>query len=515
MPADTRLAFGGVLAVLALASTNMTIVGTALPRIIAELDGFALYAWAFTAFTLTSTVTLPVFGRLGDRYGRKPVLLFGIVVFTLASVAAGFSQSMLALVVMRAVQGIGGGALMGMSWAVLGDLFTPRERGAYQGITSGVFGVSSVVGPLIGGVITDTMGWRWVFFVVVPVALVAFELVRRYVPHGATDRSGSVDVLGSLLLIASATPLLVALSLGGAGHAWGGATVVGLFAVAALLAAVLLWHERHASHPVVPLRLLRGRVVGLTSAGSALAGVGMFVAIFYLPLYVQGVLGASASASGLVLSPLMLGFVLTTSLSGLYANRTGRYWWWLIGGAVMTGVGYALAAWVLGPDTGAATVIAISIVIGFGLGPLMSLLVVVAQAAAPPTELGTVTSANQFARQMAGTIGVAIAGAIIAAHLQAGLGALPGAADLTPPTQALVASPNTLTDPARLAAVRVALATELGPDAVAPVIGAARSALAGGLSTSFALCAALALLALAVTARLPRVTLPDGDARAR
>jgi DNA-binding MarR family transcriptional regulator len=168
LPAATRLAFGGVLAVLALASTNMTIVGTALPRIIAELDGFGLYAWAFTAFTLTSTVSIPVYGRLGDRYGRKPILLFGIVVFTLASVVAGFSQTMLELVAMRALQGLGGGALMGMTWAVLGDLFTPRERGAYQGITSGVFGVSSVIGPVIGGVITDTLGWRWVFFVVVP-----------------------------------------------------------------------------------------------------------------------------------------------------------------------------------------------------------------------------------------------------------------------------------------------------------------------------------------------------------
>ena len=512
LPSATRLAFGGVLAVLALASTNMTIVGTALPRIIAELDGFGLYAWAFTAFTLTSTVSLPVYGRLGDRYGRKPILLFGIIVFTLASVAAGFSQTMLQLVVMRALQGLGGGALMGMTWAVLGDLFTPRERGAYQGITSGVFGVSSVIGPLIGGVITDTLGWRWVFFVVVPVAAVSFELVRRYVPHGATDRSGGIDVLGSVLLIATATPLLVALSLGGASHAWGSATVLALFASTVLFGAILLMHERHASNPVIPLALLRQRVIGLTSLGSALVGVGMFVAVFYLPLYVQGVLGASASASGLVLSPLMLGFVAATFLSGAYATRTGRYWWWLIAGATMTALGYAAATLLLGPATPPATVIAVSILIGLGLGPLMSLFIVVAQVAAPRAQLGTVTSANQFARQMAGTIGVAVAGAIIAAHLQVGLATLPGVADLGADTRALVASPNTLTDPARLGAARAALSVDLAPDAVEAVIGAARAALSSGLSASFAMSGVLALLALAVTMQLPRVTLPDTHA---
>ncbi len=507
-PVEKRLAFGGILAVLALASTNMTVIGTALPRVIAELEGFELYAWAFTAFTLTSTVSLPVFGRLGDRYGRKPMLLWGIVLFTIASVAAGFSQSMIQLVVLRALQGIGGGALMAMTWAVLGDLFTPRERGAYQGITSGVFGVSSVVGPVVGGVITDALGWRWVFFVVLPFALASFVLVRRYVPSGATSGTGAVDVRGAMLLVLSATPLLLALSAGGASHAWASPTVLGLFAATLVLGAVLLAHERRVDNPIVPLDLYRNRIVGLTSLGSLLLGAGLFAAIFYLPLYVQGALGGSASASGLVLSPLMLGFVATTALSGWYASRTGRYWGWLMAGALIATLGF-LAASTLATDTPVWRVVATSITIGAGLGPLMSLFVVVAQAAVPATQLGTVTSANQFARQMGGTVGVAAFGAVIAERLRSGLANLPGLSELSSEASALVTSPNTLTDPARLARASELLSRELGPESVGSVIGAARDALASGLGLSFAASAGLAALALAVTSRLPRASLPD------
>ncbi len=509
-PLETRLAFGGILAVLALASTNMTVVGTALPRIIAELDGFALYAWAFTAFTLTSTVSLPVYGRLGDRYGRKSVLLFGIVLFTLASVAAGFSQSMLQLVAMRALQGFGGGALMAMTWAVLGDLFTPRERGAYQGITSGVFGISSVIGPLVGGVITDTLGWRWVFFVVVPFALVSYGLVHRYVPRGATTPGGTIDVAGALLLIASASPLLVALSVAGASHAWTSPTVLILLALALLMGVALIAHERRTSQPVVPLDLYRNRIVAITSTGSLLLGAGMFAAVFYLPLYVQGVLGGSAAASGLVLSPLMLGFVTTTTLSGWYASRTGRYWGSLIAGAIVATLGFAAAA-TLGTATPAALAVAISVVIGLGLGPLMSLFVVVAQAAVPVRQLGTVTAANQFARQIGGTFGVAAFGAVITARLSSGLAALPGASSLSPEAFALVTSANTLTDPARLARATALVGAELGTEAVSAVIGSARAALASGLGWAFGISAVLAGLALLVTLWLPRSTLPETD----
>lgn len=506
---ETRLAFGGILTVLALASTNMTVVGTALPRIIAELDGFELYAWAFTAFTLTSTVSLPVYGRLGDRYGRKGVLLFGIVLFTLASVAAGFSQTMVQLVATRALQGLGGGALMAMTWAVLGDLFNPRERGRYQGYTSGVFGVSSVIGPLIGGVITDTLGWRWVFFVVVPVALGAFVLVRRYVPSGETSRDGGVDILGALLLIASATPLLLALSLAGVRYPWSSAPVVALLLLAALVLLVLLRHERRASNPIVPLELFRNPVVRLTSIGSALVGVGMFAAIFYLPLYVQGVLGGSASASGLVLSPLMLGFVAATTASGAHASRTGRTWGWLVAGAVLTTLGFLAATLSFDTTTPTLVVVLVSVLIGVGLGPLMSLQVVVAQASVSSAALGTVTSANQFARQMGGTIGVAAFGAVMAAALQRGLAELPGVAALSGEAQALVTSPNTLTDPARLSRAQALIAREINPEAVEVIVGAARSALASGLVWTFAISALLAFAALLVTARLPRATLPE------
>jgi EmrB/QacA subfamily drug resistance transporter len=511
-PVETRLAFAGILAVLALASINMTVVGTALPRIIAELDGFEWYAWAFTAFTLASTVSLPIYGRLGDRLGRRSVLLFGIVLFTLASVAAGFSQSMLQLVAMRALQGLGGGSLMAMTWAVLGDLFTARERGAYQGITSSVFGISSVVGPIVGGLITDTLGWRWVFFVVLPFALVSYALVHRYVPRGDTSSAGPIDVTGALLLVACASPLLLALSLAGASHLVAAPTVLGLLVLAGAAGAWLIAHERRAAQPIVPFDLYRDPVVSLTSLGSLLAGAGMFAAIFYLPLYVQGVLGGSASASGLVLSPLMLGFVATTALSGWHASRTGRTWSSLVAGAIVAALGFAAAA-TFGTATPPALAVLVSVVIGSGLGPLMSLLVVVAQAAVPRSRLGTVTAATQFARQIGGTFGVAAFGAVIASRLGGGLAALPGVEALSAEALALVTSPNTLTDPARLARATALVGSELGVEAVALTLGAAREALAGGLRWAFGASAGLAGLALLVTLRLPRAALPEAPHR--
>jgi EmrB/QacA subfamily drug resistance transporter len=503
------LAFVGILIVLFLVSTNLTVVGTALPRIIAELDGFHLYAWAFTAFILTSTISLPVFGRLSDTYGRKRLMLLGIVLFSLASAAAGFSQSMGQLVALRAVQGLGGGALMATTWASLGDLFTPRERGAYQGFTSGVFGLSSIIGPILGGVITDTIGWRWVFFVNVPIALLAFAVVLRYVPVGRHDGASRIDLLGIVLLTLATVPLLLALSWGGDVAPWTSPLLLALLGTAVACGAGFAWWETRALAPIIPLTLFRDRTVAVAGLGTFLGGGAMFAAIIYLPLYVQGVVGGSAAASGFALAPLMGGFVVAGIVSGRSVSRSGWYKAWIVGASALTVLAFVLVAG-LDQATPVAIVVLVSFVLGLGLGPPMALYVLAAQSATSPALLGTVTSAVQFFRQVGGMIGVAVFGTVITVRLAAGLDGAGATLDgASPETLALVTSPNTLTDPGRLAEASALLARDLGAGAVAGVLAMARGALGDALSLVFLLSAAVALAAFLVAVLLPSLRLVD------
>jgi EmrB/QacA subfamily drug resistance transporter len=506
---STLLAFGGVLVVLFLVSTNLTVVGTALPRIIAELDGFHLYAWAFTAFNMTSMLAVPVFGRLSDAYGRKRLMLAGIVLFSAASAAAGLSQTMTHLVALRALQGLGGGALVAITWATLGDLFTARERGAYQGVTSGVFGISSIVGPILGGIITDSLGWRWVFFVNVPVALVAFLIVVRYVPLGQREPGARIDGWGILLLTAGTVPLLVALSVGGVTLPWASPPLIALVGVAVAFGWAFIAWERRAPDPLLPLHLFRDASVAVAGVGTFLCGGALFAAIVYLPLYVQGVVGASAAASGFALAPLMGGFVVSGIVAGRAVSRSGAYRPWVIGGTAVVVAAMAAAAG-LGPTTPVTVIVAVSFAIGLGLGPPLSMYVLAAQNATSPALLGTVTGAIQFARQLGGTLAVAIFGSVIAVQLARGLRAAGATlAGASVETAALLGSANTLTDPQRLALATERVTRELGPGAVDGVLATLRGSLGAGVSGVFSLAGVGALLALAVALRLPRVRLVD------
>jgi EmrB/QacA subfamily drug resistance transporter len=517
-PAERRArlaAFGGVMAVLFLASLNMTVVGTALPRIIAELDGFELYAWAFTAFSLTSTVTLPIYGRLSDRVGRRPVLLGGIVAFALASAAAGLSQSMLQLVVFRALQGVGGGALISMSWAAIGDLFPPRERGRYQGWTGAVFGVSSVIGPLVGGLITDGPGWRWVFLVNLPVAAVAFELVRRYLPRVPRRAGQGIDLAGAGLLLATVLPLLLIGGRLGGGAAPTDPAVLALVALALVAGAAFVVVQLRSSHPTFEPALFADATYRRGNLGAFLTGVGLFGAVVYLPLFVQGVQGGSAAASGLVLAPMMGGVVLASTVSGWLASRTGRYRRWIVAGVALMAAGF-LASARFAPDASAWWVVGWMVVLGAGIGPTNSLLTLAVQNALPEDKLGAATSANQFFRQIGGTLGVGVFGALITARVRAGLpDLLQGVGPLPDGAAATLADPNLLTDPVRLAAVRATLEPTLGAGGVLRVESALRELLGQGVSAVFLASLAVTLVALVVVARLPSAQLRgDGEAAA-
>ena len=501
-------AFGGILVVLFLTSLNLTVVGTALPRIIAELEGFKLYAWAFTAYSLTSTVTLPVYGKLSDIYGRKRILLFGILLFSAASALGGLAQNMPQLIVIRGLQGLGGGALMSMAFSAIGDIFTPRERGSYQGFTGAVFGISSVIGPLAGGLITDSIGWRWVFFVNVPIALIAFFVIRRYFPGSGAKVAGRVDFVGSTLLMIGIVPLLLALTWGGADFAWTSPLILGLLFFALVFIGAFIWWQQRTPNPVLDPELFQSRTFNVANIGGFLSGVGMFGAVIYLPLYIQGVQGGSAAPSGFALTPLMLGMVASSTISGILVSRTGRYRPFITAGLALITVGFLLNA-TMDASTSLALTVAYSVVLGLGFGPTNSLFVLAVQNSLPQSKLGTATSANMFFRQIGGTIGVAVFGALVAATISTHVTqSLPNELQQLPPAVvAEFASPNLLTSPEQLELARLEVEAVAAPAVFVNFIDGLRGALATGLGQVFLVGAALSFLALIASFFLPPMEL--------
>jgi EmrB/QacA subfamily drug resistance transporter len=508
-PRDQRLAYVGALTTLFLASTNLTVVGTALPRIIAELEGFALYAWAFTGFTLASTVSTPVYGRLSDVRGRKPVLMFGVVLFALSSVAAGFSGSMVELVAWRVVQGLGGGALMSMAFAVIGDIFPPRQRSTYQGLSGLVWGVSAVVGPIVGGLITDLLGWRWVFFVNVPVAVAALLVLQRYLPRGERRAGAPIDLVGSALLTVGMLATMLGISWWG--DPIGGRAAAALALGLTALAVFAAWQGR-SSAPVLPPGLLRDPTVAISNLAGFLIGAGLFGATIYLPLYVQAVAGLSAAASGFALTPLLLGMILSGSVAGIWATRIGRYRRFVVGGLGVALIGFGLGA-AMGPTTPVPTIVASMFLLGIGLGPTNAMFLVAVQTAAPASLLGTTTSAHQFFRQVGGTLGVAVFGAIMAQQVAVSFtrDIAPLVVGLPATAVASVASPDVLTDPGAAAAAEAQLRPLIGEAAYAAVLAAWREAVGRGVSAVFLVSGALATLAWFATWRLPPLQLTDRE----
>jgi EmrB/QacA subfamily drug resistance transporter len=416
----TLTAIAGVLLGMLLAALNQTIVATALPKIVADLGGVEHYSWVFTAYMLGSTITVPLYGRLSDIYGRRPFFLIGIGIFMAGAVVGGTAHSMTQLIVARGIQGLGAGALIPLAITVIGDLVPPSDRGRWQGLTGAVFGVASVLGPLSGGWIADHADWRWVFFVSLPVGVLAFVVVAitlRIPPH--PDRDTRVDVAGAALLALGLCAGLLATVRGGQAAPWLSAQILALFAVSAVLLSVFVRHERRIDQPIVPIGLFADRTFTLANLTGFATGVAMFGAIMFIPLFVQGALGGSATTSGLVLTPLMLALIVTSVGSGQIISRTGRYVWALRSGPLVMMAGFVLLAGLDVHSTQAAVTLA-TVVLGLGLGLLMQNLVLTLQNTVPSRHLGVATSAGQFFRAIGGTIGVSVMGAVLTAGLPEG-----------------------------------------------------------------------------------------------
>ncbi|HXZ04813.1 MAG TPA: MDR family MFS transporter [Ktedonobacteraceae bacterium] len=402
----------GVILGMLLAALDQTIVGTALPHIVASMGGLDHYAWVVTAYLLASTVSIPIWGKLSDIYGRRTFFILGMVIFLAGSALAGTSQNMTQLIIYRGIQGLGAGAMMPIAMAIIGDLFPPAERGKWQGLIVAVFGLASIVGPTLGGWITDNWGWRWVFYVNMPVGIIAILTAGFVMPKLVTHRQHIIDYLGVVTLVAGAVPLLLAFSWAGTQYAWGSWQIISLFAFSVVMLSIFVFVEMRAAEPIISPQLFKNSIFTISVIAMFLVSAGMFGAILYLPLFVQGVLGNSATDSGLVLTPLMLGFMFSSIVGGQILSRTGRYKILAIIGFIVAAAGMYLLSRMT-PDTSQGQLVISMIVTGLGIGVMMSLFTIVVQNAFPYRQLGEVTASLTFFRSIGSTMGVAVMGTIM------------------------------------------------------------------------------------------------------
>jgi EmrB/QacA subfamily drug resistance transporter len=446
------ITFVGVLMAMFLASLDQTVVGTAMPRIIADLGGFSHYTWIATAYIIFSAVTVPIAGRLTDMYGRKFFYIAGLIIFLISSFICGLSNTMTQLIISRGIQGIGAGIMMANAFTVIGDLFPPAERGKYMGFVTGIFGLSAIIGPTLGGFITDTLSWHWVFFINIPFGMAVIILFILFFPHIRPDNlKHQIDFTGVITLILSVVPGMLALSWGGVEYPWGSAQIIGMFAFSAVMLISFILIENHCKEPLIPFVIFKNPIVVISEVVTLFVGFGMFGSIIFVPLFFQGVLGATATASGKFLTPMMLGVVSGSLTSGQLLSRVGgHYKIQGIAGISIMALGMLLLSKMTIETTYVNAVVNI-IITGFGLGTTMPLYVIAVQNSIPYNLLGIATTLTAFFRSLGGSLGLAVLGAIMHSRFASDLAhGFPASIKAVVPMQeitAMVNNPQALISP--------------------------------------------------------------------
>jgi EmrB/QacA subfamily drug resistance transporter len=521
-PAERRITLIGVMIVFLLSALDQTIVATAMPTIISQLHGLNLYAWVTTSYLLSSTVMVPIWGKLGDLHGRKPILIWGIGLFLLGSWLSGLAGEfgdlpllgggMIQLIVFRAIQGLGGGALFTTAFAIIADLFPPRERGKFAGLFGSVFGLASAIGPLIGGYFTDhgtvtlfghvVAGWRWVFYLNLPIGLVALFMVIARMPKLSHARGGQVDYLGAALIVTACVPLLLALTFGGQKYPWLSPEVLGLFAIFVIATGLLIVVERRVDEPMLHLELFRNKVFTWANIAGFFSSMSFLSVVAFLPLFMQLGQGVKATSSGLATLPLMGGLIIAATLAGRMVAKTGRYKLLMLGG----GATVLAAILLLGMMDRSTTLPDLAWrmgLLGLGLGPLQSLFGIAVQNAVGREQIGVATSANQFFRQIGSTVGIAVFGTFLTNEMNSKLAAWAKASGRPP------------LDLSQLRGLSAEAQTHAGalnlPDPIRDII-------TGSVTHVVLLSAVIVLLALGATLMIPELPMaaratktPDGE----
>lgn len=501
----------GIIAAMFFSAINQTIVSTAMPRIIAQLGGMDYYTWVITIYMLTSTIATVLVGKLSDIYGRKPFILIGIVFFMIGAFLSGFSKDIFQMITYRGIQGIGAGIIMSSAFTAVGDLFAPRERGKWTGIMMAVFGFSSVLGPTLGGWIVDHMNWEWVFWIFLPLGIVAFILILVLFPKVDRKQSESIDYWGSLFLTLTIVPLLLGFSWAGTKYAWGSEQIIGMFAAAAVFLILFIFAELKAKSPVLPLSLFRNDIVTISNLAGFLMNAGMMGALIYLPFFVQGVEGISPTYSGYVTMPMSISMVIISAFTGKWITKSGKYKRFAMMGLPIMIVGMVMMAYM---STIWVAVLAM-IVFGLGLGLGMPVFSLTVQNAVRADQLGVVTASNQLFRNLGGTIGIAVMGTIMATSLKNNLLSKMesgGGVDLSkvdPEIQKQLAefqNPQMLLDQPKLEHLQTTLPADVQP-LFTKMIDMLRSALADSLTTVFLSGAVLLVVAIVLVAFLREIPL--------